>query len=195
VAEVVKNKDKINSSDEYFNFLMQELTKRISDKKLLFDVLVEWEDKIKGFCKSDFEEMKQSDNLVEENIKFVFNGKELAARADRIDIKENEVVLIDYKTSKSAKKTEEYIYDFQTTFYYLWAKDKFKGKEIKTIIWDIANGKKIPGILKIEELKEILNNLPQRVKMSEDIIVDDKMLKKASDICRWCDYKTACGRD
>ncbi|GAX87841.1 conserved hypothetical protein [Lebetimonas natsushimae] len=195
VAEAVKNKDKIDSSDGYFKFLMEETTKRISNKKLLFDVLVEWEDKIKVFCESDFEEMKYSDNLVEENIKFVFEIKELAARADRIDIKDNEVVLIDYKTSKNAKKTEEYIYDFQTTFYYLWAKEKFPEKNIKTFIWDIANAKKIPGVLKVEGLKEILNNLPKKIKMAEDIMMDDKLIKKASDICRWCDYKTACGRD
>lgn len=197
VAEAVRNKDKINSSDEYFNFLMQEITKRISDKKLLFDVLVEWEDKIKAFCEMDFEEMKYSENKVEdeEKIKFIFDEHELAARADRIDIKDNEVILIDYKTSKSAKKTEEYIYDFQTTFYYLWAKEKFPEKNIKTVIWDIANAKKIDGVLKIEKLKEVLNNLPKKIKMAEDVMLDDKVLKKAGDICRWCDYKTACERD
>jgi ATP-dependent helicase/nuclease subunit B len=195
VAEAVKNKDKISNSDEYFNFLMQKLTKRISDKKLLFDVLVEWEDKIKAFCMNDFEEMKYSNNLIEENIKFVFDGHELAARADRIDVRDDEIILIDYKTSKSAEKTEKYIYDFQTTFYYIWAKDKFPDKNIKTFIWDIANAEKIDGVLKIEGLKEILNNLPQKVKMAEDVIIDDKVIKKASDICRWCEYKMACGRD
>jgi ATP-dependent helicase/nuclease subunit B len=174
---------------------MEGITKRISDKKLLFDVLVEWEDKIKVFCESDFEEMKYSDNLVEENIKFVLDGFELAARADRIDIKDNEIVLIDYKTSKSAKKTEEYIYDFQTTFYYLWARENYPDKNIKTFIWDIANAKKIDGVLKVAELKEVLNNLPQKVEMADDVMIDDKVIKKASDICRWCDYKTACGRD
>jgi ATP-dependent helicase/nuclease subunit B len=141
--------------------------------------------------------MKYSENKVEdeEKIKFIFDGHELAARADRIDIKDNEVILIDYKTSKNAKKTEEYIYDFQTTFYYLWAKEKYPEKNIKTVIWDMANIKKIDGVLKVDELKEVLNNLPKKVKMAEDVMVDDKVVKKTGDICRWCDYKIACGRD
>jgi ATP-dependent helicase/nuclease subunit B len=198
VEYVVKNKDKINSAEEYFEFLINEVTKRVDDKKLLFEILVEWEDNIKKFCMMDFEEMKFSENQVEVKKEFVFDGKQLAAKVDRIDIKENEIVLIDYKTSKNAQSTENYVYDFQTTFYHLWAKNKCefcKNKEIKTVIWDIFNVRKIDGVLKIDELREILDNLPKKVKMAEDVMVGENIVKKSSDICKWCDYKIACGRD
>jgi len=174
---------------------MSEITNQISDKKLLFDLLVKWEDNIREFCKKDFEEMKYSENLVEHSETFIFEGKELGFRADRIDIKDNEIVLIDYKTSKNAKNNEHYMYDFQTTFYYLWAKENYPDKKIKTVIWDLHEAKPHPGELKIEVLKKVLNNLPTKVKEAEDIIDGEQILKKAENICRYCEYKTACGRD
>ena len=43
-----------------------------------------------------------------------------------------------------------------------------------------------------EELKKILKNLPIKVRVAEDIVINDKTIKKASDICKYCDYKLAC---
>ena len=77
-------------------------------------------------------------------------------------------------------------------------KEKFPDKKIKTVIWDINEGKKIEGIIKEDILKKVLNNLPNKVKEAEDIVyeIDGKeRVKKASDICRYCEYKVACGRD
>jgi len=196
IANVVKNeKLKIKNENDYFEILMGEITKKISDKKLLFDLLVKWEEKIREFCKQDFEEMKYSKNLVEITKTFIFEGKELGFKADRIDIKDNEIVLIDYKTSKNAKENEKYIYEFQTTFYYLWAKENYPDKKIKTVIWDIYKPEKIDGESKIEVLKEVLNNLPTKTKEADDIVNGEKIVKKAENICRYCEYKIACGRD
>ncbi|WP_024787079.1 MULTISPECIES: PD-(D/E)XK nuclease family protein [unclassified Lebetimonas] len=202
VADIVRNKKlKMENDKDYFDILMKEITKRINDKKLLFDVLVKWEDNIKTFCKIDFDQMKYSKNETEVTKKFIFEGKELACRVDRIDYKENEIILIDYKTSSKAGENEEYIYDFQTTFYFLWAKQNYPDKNIKTVIWDLGSEKpgKIEGVVKMEELKEVLNNLPKKIKAAEDIIYIDKngkeKTKKALSICKYCDYKIACGRD
>ncbi len=187
---------KFNSADEYYNALISEITSRISDKKLLFEVLVKWDDKLKEFCKKDFELRAGKKSSPEKLIKFIYNGFELAARVDRIDENENEVILIDYKTSKNAEKNENYIYDLQTTFYYLWAKQNYQ-KEIKTYIWDIENSKLIDGVIKTEVLDEILKNLPKEIKEAEDIFIEneDKPIKKESDICRYCPYIVACGKD
>jgi hypothetical protein len=198
MKEVVENKSKINSADEYYSFLIDEITKRISDKKLLFDVLVKWDEKLKEFTKKDFENMKYSTTLPERTVKFNYNGFELAARVDRIDLKKDEVVLIDYKTSKSAENSEKYPYELQSTFYYLFAKENFKDKEIKVIIWDIFNKKPIEAKLKVDVLDEVLKNLPKYVKEAEDIVyeIDGKeKVKKARDICKYCEYKIACGRE
>ncbi|MEO1958231.1 MAG: PD-(D/E)XK nuclease family protein, partial [Nautiliaceae bacterium] len=197
IEEAVKNKDNINSINEYYDFIMEYLNNNAS-KKMKFDIFTKWSEKIKRFCEIDFEQMKYSQNLAEKTFYVDFEGKRLGMRIDRVDIKDKEVVLIDYKTSKDALKNENYVNEFQTTFYYLWAKKNFPGKEIKTFIWDLAEVRLIDGVLKIDELKEILNNLPKRVKEAEDIVYEvngKERVKKASDICKFCDYKTACGRE
>ena len=190
-------KEKFSSYEEYYEKLKEKIASKISDKKLLFDVMVKWDEKIKKFCKKDFEDLEEVLSQMEKTIRFFYENVELAARVDRIDIKKDEIVLIDYKTSKDAQKNEKYPFEFQTTFYYLWAKEKFPDKKIKTVIWDISEGKKIEGIIKEDILKEVLNNLPNKVREAEDIVyeIDGKRIKKASDICRYCEYKIACGRD
>jgi RecB family exonuclease len=157
--------------------------------------MVKWDERIKLFCKKDFKLRENKKSFPERKIEFTYQNIKLAARVDRIDINENEVVLIDYKTSKDALKKEKYPYELQTTFYYLWAKENFSNKEIKTYIWDVYNGKLVEGVIKEEILKEALKNLPKSVKESQDIIIDEKVVKKAADICRFCPYTVACGRD
>ncbi|MEO1928306.1 MAG: PD-(D/E)XK nuclease family protein [Nautiliaceae bacterium] len=198
VEESIKQKDKISTSGAYYNKIIQEMVSRISDKKLLFEVLAKWSDKIKAFCEKDFDEMKTAFNLVEKRFEVEFEGVLLKAKVDRVDVFDKKVVFIDYKTSKESKKNEEYINDFQTTFYYLLAKKHFPNKEIEIVIWDIKETKKEKGVIKLKELKEVLNSLPKKVKEASDIVyeVDGKeKIKKASEICRFCDYKVACGRD
>jgi len=183
-----------NSAKEYYEKLISNIASLISDKKLFFEVMVKWDDKLKKFCEKDFEFRQNYESLPEQRIKFFYENKELGAIVDRIDENDKEIVLIDYKTSKSALKNEKYIYDFQTTFYYIWAKQNFK-KDIKTYIWDLENVKMIEGEIKEEKLKEVLNSLPQNIKEAEDIIENEKVIKKANSICEYCPYIIACGRD
>ena len=196
VKEIIKNK--FDSFEEYYKALIEAVTSKISGKELLFEVMVKWDDKIRKFCEIDYKNIKNAEILPEETIRFYYEGVELAARVDRIDIKDDEVVLIDYKTSKNAIKNEKYPYEFQTTFYYLWAKEKFPDKRIKTIIWDLYEGEMIEGIIKEDILKKVLKKLPNKAQKAEDIIfeIDDKeFIKKKSEICKYCEYQVACGRD
>jgi len=187
----LRNKHKINSSDEYFEMIMNYINLKFPSKKDRFDIRVKYEDAIFDFCKKDFENMKYSNNiLLEEWINFEFEGKNLSAKVDRADIINNKITMIDYKTSKEVDKE---IFDFQMTFYYLWANEKFKNKDIEVIFYKINNtAERIEANLKIEELREVLNNLPQKTQEAKDIVINDKIIKKAGDICRYCEYKTAC---
>ena len=193
--EIDKNGFNFSSWSDYYNTLIDKIISKIKDKKLLFEVMVKWDERIKNFCEKDFELRSGKTSNPEKTKTFIYKGYELAARIDRIDEDDKEIVLIDYKTSKSAEKSENYIYEFQTTFYYLWAKNKYKNKNIKTYIWDIGESKLIEGVIKIELLDEVLDNMPKEVKEAEDIIIDEKVIKKASDICRYCPYVVACGKE
>ena len=193
VQNAVENKTKINSESEYFEFIMNEIYQKMNSKKEIYEIRVNFEDSIEKFCQQDFEMMKYSQNLCEKNVDFDFEGIKLGARIDRIDINEKSVVLIDYKTSKNLEKnTIKYPFDFQLTFYYLYAMRKYQNKTIKTAYWDIYKAKFLESEPKEEELKKILKNLPTKVRIAEDIVINDKTIKKASDICKYCDYKLAC---
>jgi hypothetical protein len=193
VQNAVENKTKINSESEYFEFIMNEIYQKMNSKKEIYEIRVNFEDSIEKFCQQDFEMMKYSQNLCEKNVDFDFEGIKLGARIDRIDINEKSVILIDYKTSKNLEKnTIKYPFDFQLTFYYLYAMRKYQNKTIKTAYWDIYKAKFLESEPKEEELKKILKNLPTKVRVAEDIVINDKTIKKASDICKYCDYKLAC---
>ena len=183
------------SADEYYKNLISKITSMISDKKLLFEVLVKWDDKIKEFCKIDYEfRQNYTKSVPEKTVDFIYEGVQLAARVDRIDENDSEIVLIDYKTSKNAGEKEKYIYEYQTTFYHLWASINHPQKKVKTYIWDLDNVKMVEGVFK-DDLEDVLNNLPTQIKEAEDIKVEDKVIKKASQICEYCPYIVACGRD
>jgi inactivated superfamily I helicase/CRISPR/Cas system-associated exonuclease Cas4 (RecB family) len=193
VQKSVENKAKINSYEEYFESIMNEIYQNMNTKKEIYEIRVHFEDAILEFCKQDYEMMKYSENLCEENVNFEFEGIKLGARIDRIDINEKSVTLIDYKTSKSLKT--DYVYDFQLTFYYLYALQNYDGKTIKVAYWDIYKSEFIEITPKVDELKKILKSLPNQVTVAEDIVYNEKVVKKAIDICKYCDYKLACKGD
>ncbi len=190
----LKNKDIISTADEYFETVMNYIFVKFPSKKDRFDLRVKFEDGIFDFCQKDFEQMKYSKQILLENwIDFKFEGKLLSAKVDRADMINNKITMIDYKTSKNV---DNEFYDFQMSFYYLWAKEKFKDKDIEVAFYKINDkSEKITAKLKIEELKEVLNNLPTKVREAEDIVINDKIIKKAFDICRYCEYKTACMKE
>jgi len=198
----VENKKNLNNSQDYYEMIIEHIrnNEKIKDKReLVFEYLSTWQSRIWKFCEIDFDDMKRSNNRAEKTIYLEFEGKKLKARVDRIDESDDEIVLIDYKTSSNAIDKERFIYNFQTTFYNLFAKEQ--NKNFRVVLWDIKEGRKIDGIIKEDELKKVLNNLPQRVKEAEDITyqyIDSRgkltdKTKKKSDICKYCDYKKACG--
>jgi len=188
VEYAVKNKDNINSSKKYYEVIMDKIFQTLNSKKDIYEIRVKFEDGIKKFCEVDFKQMKESKNITEEILKF----SNFACKVDRIDIQKDKITLIDYKTG-NVEKLLKYPYEFQLTFYYLWAKDKYKN--IVVGYYDIQNGKFIEDKPKIEILEEVLKNLPTKVEMAKDIIINNKIEKRASAICKYCQYNVACKRD
>ena len=189
IETIVKNKQNINSPKEYYECLMNEIYTTLNSKRDIYDIRVKFEDSIKKFCEQDYENMKYSENIIEDWLSY----DNLSAKFDRLDIYKNKIVVIDYKTGK-IDNVLKHPYEFQLTFYYLGAKQKYPNKEIITGYWDIPNAKFVEVKPKIDELNEVLKNLPNKVEMSKDIELDEKVVKKAHDICKWCDYKIGCGR-
>jgi RecB family exonuclease len=195
MEKVVKEKNRIGSSKDYYNILMSEIYQQLNSKKEIYEIRTKYEDSIKKFCEIDFDDMKFSETLSEKELKnFSFEGIELYCIVDRIDITKNSITLIDYKTGK-LENVLKHPYEFQLTFYYLWAKKHYPNLKIITAYWDIQKAKFVEEEPKLEQLSEVLKNLPNRVEDAKDIVVDEKVVKKWQSICQWCDYSISCGRD
>ena len=174
---------------------MSEIYQQLNSKKEIYEIRTKYEDSIKKFCEIDFDDMKFSETLSEKELKnFSFEGIELYCIVDRIDITKNSITLIDYKTGK-LENVLKHPYEFQLTFYYLWAKKHYPNLKIITAYWDIQKAKFVEEEPKLEQLSEVLKNLPNRVEDAKDIIVDEKVVKKWQSICQWCDYSISCERD
>jgi RecB family exonuclease len=193
LEKTIKNKEKLSSFEEYYEDVFNNIYQTLNSYKDIYDIRIKYENGIKKFCEIDFDRMKYSFNMVEKGVEFEFNGKKLYAKIDRVDITDTEVRVIDYKTG-DISKVLTHPYDFQLTFYYLWAKATYPDKKVVVAYYDIKNAEYIEAPIKIDELKDVLDSLPNISTKAKDIKTEKKSIKWI-DICRWCEYNIACGRD
>ncbi len=184
------SKVRFASHGDYFSFVMDNLYKSASKAMQRLEISIEWEERLKRFCELDFENMtSMSHPVVEDWCEVGFEGFTLSAKIDRVDVSQSTVRTIDYKTSKKVEKTVEDENDFQLLFYRLWAESVYPGKRLETLYWDLYKGVEIPVDTseRGERLKKILNELAVMQKIRFEKTYDESA-------CRYCDYKTACGR-
>jgi CRISPR/Cas system-associated exonuclease Cas4 (RecB family) len=170
---------------------MNEIYSKQTSKIEKFNIATLWTDKIKSFCEMDFERLQNyNQTKLEEWLNVKYLDFFLSAKVDRIDENEKEIVLIDYKTSRSLDKTIKDKSDFQLLFYFLWAKNENKNKIIKTAYYDISNSEfiEIESYEREKEFQMILESIKNENEMN---------FEKCEDVqnCKYCEYKIACGRD
>ncbi|WP_201352705.1 PD-(D/E)XK nuclease family protein [Hydrogenimonas urashimensis] len=185
------SKTELLSPEGYFEFLIDHIYRGSRDILQRFEISLTWEERLERFCRADYDELLSFHQVaLEEWIEVTYGGFRLSSRADRIDLGEDVVRLIDYKTTKHLDKTLSDANDFQLLFYWLWAKETFPGHRVEAIYYDLYNVKKQKIDLhgKAEELDRVLAVLNERETFDYPMTDDLKM-------CRYCDYKTACGRE
>ncbi len=185
-----KSKVQIASKEEYFSFVIDLLYKNSPKAMQRLEISVEWEERLKRFCELDFENLSSMRQpIIEDWCEVGFESFTLSAKIDRVDISKETVRAIDYKTSKSVDKTVKDENDFQLLFYRLWAESVYPGKRLETLYWDLYNGVEIAVDTseRRERLKKLLNELAVMQKIRFEKTDDESA-------CRYCDYKTACGR-
>jgi hypothetical protein len=191
LERAIKNKNNFNNYEDYFSFVMNEIYSNQTLKIERFNIAVLWTDKIKSFCEMDFERLQNyNQTKLEEWLNVKYMDFSISAKVDRIDENEKEIVLIDYKTSRSLDKTIKDKSDFQLLFYFLWAKNENKNKIIKTAYYDIYNSefKEIESYEREKEFQMILESIKNANEIN---------FEKCEDVqnCKYCEYKIACGRD
>ena len=192
LEECVKEKNTLKSDKEYFSKLISKIYPALGSALERFKFTVEWEERLRRFCQRDFENMKTATQIkIEEFCSLSFMGFDLSFKVDRVDLTENKIVMIDYKTGKDiAQKAKKDENDFQLAFYYLWAKSNYPEYEVECVYEALWDDKRVNIDIetKLDELKKILSTLP-----TEEMIP----YPKTEDIsfCKYCAYSVACERD
>ncbi len=116
----------------------------------------------------------------------------LSGQIDRVDKKDNDIYVLDYKTGSYTLYTEKNFTeatDFQLEFYYLLAQKL--GNVVGCGYYDLKESK----IVDEPFLQEKLGVLESNIK---DLLnIEDVNFSKCEDVknCQFCEYKIMCGRE
>ena len=123
-----------------------------------------------------------------------YNDITIHGKIDRVDINDNMLSILDYKTSSSLKvdtlKTYEKSSDFQLEFYYLLLSKNIK-RDIKEVAYYDLNNSKILKEQMLESKLELLYKTFDEIKTSSQKPVKFDMCENKNK-CQFCDYKILC---
>ena len=185
-----------NQDNRTYKKLLDIFDKRRSENSFLNLDLEIWKRKLKDFLEKEEEKFSEGYKILNLEKSFLceYEGIKLRGTIDRIDIKDDEYFVIDYKTSSSLKinnlKNYKDAVDFQLEFYYLAVENLFNTSSIKTYYYDLHNIKLLEEYVldeKLELLKEIFKSF------KTDSVSFDKCDNNQT--CQYCIYKTICKKD
>ncbi|SHO81137.1 FIG00388203: hypothetical protein [hydrothermal vent metagenome] len=129
----------------------------------------------------------------EQQIDGVIQGLRFKGVVDRLDKRDDELIVVDYKSgsTKNANRSKnlDKLDDFQMSIYYYLLKDKYPN--ISLIFLKILEDNPIEYIEKLEEKNKILLEYIEYLKEKKEITCEkcDDLMK-----CRYCDYRLICER-
>ena len=134
-----------------------------------------------GYFNQNVEDVELSFETKIEN--YLFKGF-----IDRVDIKDDVIDIIDYKTGKNKRTYYQAKNDFQLAIYGLAAKQIFKKyKKIKLTFYNLRESKKEDMITSIDYDAKKLEQLEFQIKKKIfDINNDKEYIAKESLLCEWC---------
>ncbi len=178
------------------NLLMIELRRFLLNEKegLIWQFHADtWLEYLKEFATLEAKRYNEGYRVyaLEKSLHVDYNGFKLEGQIDRIDIKDNRLSVIDYKSGKIPKstiKTLDKESTFQLEFYYLLANGD---KEVESLsYYDLKNAELVEESLfeeKLEKLNEIL------VELEKPIVDFEKCESKTP--CTYCAFVKLCGRE
>jgi CRISPR/Cas system-associated exonuclease Cas4 (RecB family) len=183
-------KSGFSSAEEYFGFVVDHLYRNVNGVLQKFDISLLWEERLRDFCRLDFERLAGSEQAAVEEWRSVeFGGFMLSAKIDRVDVTDREVRLIDYKTSRNLDRTLRDENDYQLLFYRLWAESEFPDRRIDAFYADLYRGREERRDLEGERarLQKVLEEIGGRAEVSYTMTQEREK-------CTHCPYRHACGR-
>jgi RecB family exonuclease len=175
------------SEKELMLDLKKELYKDIYQDEVLKFHMDLWLTKLKSFVKNEIKRFSEGYKIkkLEKSYKKLYNGFMLVGQIDRVDEKEDELYVLDYKTGKITKPTSKSLEketNFQLQFYKILTDAKLSA------YYDLNSALVVEENLFDEKL-ELLDSKLEGLKEKEIDFYKTEELKR----CEYCPYKLICG--
>jgi putative RecB family exonuclease len=108
---------------------------------------------------------------------------------DAMFIKDDEITIVDYKTSKKDELTEQY--QLQLAIYALLTHEKFGKLPKKVYLYFLRHGTEIPVAIDESLLKTAQKEVEEIHKNTVSNLIDDYP-KVPNNMCCWCDFQDEC---
>ena len=146
------------------------------------------------FCQKEIERFNDGWKIhsCEESYECSFAGMTLSGKIDRVDKRQNEIYVLDYKTGSYTlynKNNFTDATDFQLEFYYLLTAGL--GNVEGCGFYDLKESKIVPEVFLNEKLAILESNI-------KDLLAIESVnfeLCENTDNCKFCTYKIMCGRE
>ena len=183
-----------NDINKLKHALHVELEKARGDSELEKYLIAIQKRNLDKFCELEIQRFKEGWQVYKCEKKQIcsFAGITLEGSIDRIDKRDNEIEVLDYKTGKYplyTEKTLDEATDFQLEFYYLLAAEF--GNVVGCYYYDLKESKIVAEAFlqeKLERLKFIIEGLLQIEEVNFEKCENEKN-------CIFCDYKIICSRE
>ncbi len=192
LKELFESSRDIQSAKELFDSLKKILYQR-SEKEILLKFHIDiWLKKLYKFCEVEFERFQSGYRIVqmEKKMKLSYNGFMLIGNIDRIDIKDDKLFVIDYKSGKIPKVTAKSLLittDFQLQFYTHLSSSL--GQVEGAYFYDLNNSKLLNEPL-FEDKMDLLDTHLESLKDKNQNFTMIEDIKK----CQYCPYIKICDR-
>jgi len=156
-------------------------------KENIIKYVEEAKKQFKTFLSSKYS--KTEPMVTEDFPKYLYSNElELGGKFDRVDLVDDKLVLIDYKTGKYKENKQE-DNQFQLDFYeYLLSKIYPKFKTAKKVLFYLKENK-----IAEEKNNKDLNKVEEKILNYADVIKNDKEFKpKRNSLCNYCGYQEIC---
>ncbi|MFA6195945.1 MAG: PD-(D/E)XK nuclease family protein [Sulfurimonas sp.] len=194
LKELYSKKNRYLSVEELKKDLHKELDLACGKSELDKYLISLQKRRMDDFCENEVQRFKESWHveMCEEPLEREFAGLTLYGVIDRIDKRDDEIFVLDYKTGNypiyTAKNFTEAT-DFQLEFYYLLAQTK--GNVLACGYYDLKESKIVHEAFLDEKLAVLESNI-------KDILLHETHeFDKCEDLknCMYCEYKIICGRE
>ncbi len=190
LSRVLKRDAYFNSRDEIFKILQIEIEKEKSQNIELLYKKVVWKSILKDFIDKTYIHLKSGWRIIdsEKEIRGEILGLKFKGFIDRLDKKDNKLLVIDYKTGAVNNPSKaDNLSHFQMNIYKLI----FNKKDIDFAYIQILNGADLEFVNAIEEKEQKLLETIYDLKNQKELIASRcEELHK----CRFCPYQLLCHR-